>query len=92
MAHYAVLVLMQSRLTALISQGLGDMWYLNPDRKIEKTVSRGRSPAKRRNGIRKEGSDGQTEVIPAKAPAKSRVGVSNVFLPLLVRSWKRERG
>lgn len=35
-----------------------------------------------------EGSDGQTEVIPANAPAASRVGVSNVFLPLLVKSWR----
>ena len=34
----------------------------------------------------KEGSDGQTEVIPAKAPATSRVGVSNALVPLLVKS------
>jgi len=39
-----------------------------------------------------EGSDGQTEVIPAKAPAMSRVGVSNVLLPLLVKSWGEKQG
>lgn len=38
------------------------------------------------------GLDGQTEVIPAKAPAASRMGVSNVFSPLLVNSWKKRKG
>ena len=54
----------------------------------ERVVRRGSvSPAER------GGLDGQTEVIPAKAPAASRVGVSNVFFPSLVNSWReREEG
>ena len=39
-----------------------------------------------------EGFDGQTEVIPAKAPAASRVGVSNVFFPSPVKIWREGEG
>jgi hypothetical protein len=85
MACYVVLVLMRSRWIVLIVRGLEDMLCLERREKIsvKDDHRRGRGGE---TGI--EGSDGQTEVIPAKAPAASRVGVSNVLFPLSVKSWR----
>lgn len=57
-------------------------------------ISQGQFLTKQRNQgdvTGKGGLDEQTEVIPAKAPAASRMGVSNVFFPLSVKSWRERR-
>lgn len=88
MAYCAALVSMQLQWTALIVRGLGDMLCLNRREARWKRMVRRKSVSPAKQG----GLDGQTEVIPAKAPAASRVGVSNVFCPSLVNSWRERKG